>query len=342
VLSDVALFNGAGRQAFVRDLLERVRALPGVRYAGFGSNLPPRQPPGLISIRLVRGDRDESRFMKIGSGTPGYLRALGARFVAGRDFEDGDDRPDAPVVILSESVAHFYFPKEEPIGRTLEAVGGVFGLRGDPRVVGVVRDVQYDGLDSPAGSAIYLLWSQRPFGQGYLIVRSQDDPMRLASTIRTLARDLDPAVPMPEMRTLDDAIAQSIANRRVRALPAVGFGVLALAVACVGVLATLMTVVAERRRDLAIRSALGASPGQLTWIIVGQGLALTAAGLVVGLSVGSAAAKALSSLLYRVSPFDATTFAGAALLIGGGALLTTYLAALGARRVDPLVILKSE
>jgi putative ABC transport system permease protein len=118
--------------------------------------------------------------------------------------------------------------------------------------------------------------------------------------------------------------------------------VLALAVAFVGVLATLMTVVAERRRDLAIRSALGASPGRLVWTIVGQGLALTAAGVIIGLGIASAAASALSSFLYRVSPLDATTFAGTALLIGGGALLTTYLAALRTRGVDPLVILGHE
>jgi ABC-type antimicrobial peptide transport system permease subunit len=144
------------------------------------------------------------------------------------------------------------------------------------------------------------------------------------------------------VQSLDEAIAQSIANRRVRALPAIGFGVLALAVAFVGVLATLMTLVAERRRDLAIRSALGASPGRLVWTIVSQGLALITFGLVIGLGVAAAAGKALSSLLYSVSPFDATTFAGTALLIGGGALLTTYLAALRTRTVDPLVILRSE
>ena len=137
-------------------------------------------------------------------------------------------------------------------------------------------------------------------------------------------------------------MAQSIANRRVRALPAIGFGVLALAVALVGVLATLMTLVAERRRDLAIRSALGASSGRLVWTIVGQGLALSALGLTIGLGIGSAAARALSSLLYRVNPYNAMTLAGTALVIGGGAVLTTYLAALRVRGVDPLVILRSE
>jgi putative ABC transport system permease protein len=118
--------------------------------------------------------------------------------------------------------------------------------------------------------------------------------------------------------------------------------VLALAVAFVGVLATLTTLVAERRRDLAIRSALGASPGLLVWTIVRQGLALTAFGLMIGLGIAGASVRALSSLLYRVRPLAPTTFAGTALLIGGGALLTTYLAALRARSVDPLAVLRYE
>jgi putative ABC transport system permease protein len=322
--------------------------MPGVQHAGFGTNLPPRTPPITIAIRLVADGRltgqvrDETRFMKAGSGTPGYLRALGARFVAGRDFEEGDYRPEAPVVILSESVARFYFGGEDPIGRSIARLPAMFGMRGNPRVIGVVRDIKYEGLDSPAGSAIYLPWAQRPLGTGYLIVRTGDDPMRLAPAIRRAAQELDPTVPVPELQSLEGAMAQSIANRRIRALPAIGFGVLALAVAFVGVLATLMTLVAERRRDLAIRSALGASPGRLVWTIVGQGLALTGLGIVIGLGFGGAGAQALSSFLYGVSPYDPMTFAGTALVIGGGALLTTYLAALRARRVDPLVILRSE
>jgi len=262
--------------------------------------------------------------------------------VAGRDFEEGDGRPEAPVVILSESVARFYFRHEHPIGRTIARLHPVFGMTGTPRVIGVVRDIKYEGLDSPPGSAIYLPWAQRPLGSGYLIVRTGDDPMRLAPAIRRAAQELDPTVPVPELQSLEGAMAQSIANRRVRALPAIGFGVLALAVAFVGVLATLSTLVAERRRDLAIRSALGASPGRLVWTIARRGLALTALGLAIGLGIGSAAANALSSLLYRVGPYDTMTFAGTALVIGGGVMVTTYLAALRARSVDPLVVLRYE
>jgi ABC-type antimicrobial peptide transport system permease subunit len=166
--------------------------------------------------------------------------------------------------------------------------------------------------------------------------------MRLAADIRGVARALDSAVPVPELRSLEEAMAQSISNRRVRALPAVGFGLLSLAVAFVGVLATLSTLVAERRRDLAIRAALGASPAHLTWTIVSQGLALTALGLLLGLGLGGAAARSLSSLVYGVSPYDALTFAGTGVVIGGGAVLLTYAAALRARSVDPLVVLKHD
>ena len=210
-------------------------------------------------------------------------------------------------------------------------------------MIGVVSDIKYPGLDSPAPSAVYLPWGLRPLGSGYLMVRvSEGDPMRLAADVRGIAQAIDPAVPIPELQSLEQAMARSISNRRVRALPAVGFGLLSLSVAFVGVLATLSTVVAERRRDLAIRWALGASPARLTWSLVGHGLALTALGLVLGLGLGGAAARGLSSLVYGVSPYDVLTFAGTAVVIGGGAALMTYAAAVRARSVDPLVVLKDQ
>ena len=107
----------------------------------------------------------------MGTATPGYLRVLGARFVAGRDFDDTDSAPGAAVVILSESVARFYFPHEDPIGRTITRLPAMFGPSTEPRVIGVVSDMKYEGLDSPAPSEIYLPWSRRPLGSGLLIVR---------------------------------------------------------------------------------------------------------------------------------------------------------------------------
>ena len=342
VLSDTVLLNAGGREAFVGRLLERVRALPGVRHAGFGTNLPPRPPLITMGVRFVSANSDETRFLKAGSATPGYLRALGAPFVGGRDFEEADGQSGAAVVILSESAARSYFPGDDPVGRTISPLPAIFGMKGEPRVIGVVRDIKYDGLDSPSSSAIYLPWGKRPLGTGYVIVRADGDPMRFAPDIRRAAQELDATVPMPELQSLRDALAGSIAIRRARALPAVGFGLLALPVAFVGLLATLSTLVAERRRDLAIRSALGASPAQLSRAIVGPGLGLTALGLLVGLSLGGAAARGLASLLYRVSPYDPATFAGTALVIGGGAIVMTYVAALRARSVNPLSLLRTE
>jgi len=343
VLSDTVLFDGTGRETFVREVLERVRALPGVQHAGFGTNLPPRPPPITMAIRLVKDNRDETRFMKVGSATPGYLRALGARFVGGRDFDEADTQAGAAVVVLSESAARFYFPNEDPVGQTISRFPAIFRIPGTPRVIGVVSDIKYEGLDSPAPSAVYIPWSLRPLGSGYLIVRaSRGDPMRLAAEVRGIAEAIDPSVPVPELRSLEEAMSRSVSNRRVRALPAVGFGLLSLGVAFVGVLATLSTLVTERRRDLAIRSALGASPARLTWTIVGQGLALTALGLTLGLGLGGLGARGLSSLVYGVSPYDTLTFAGTGILIGGGAMVMTYAAARRARSVDPLVVLKHE
>jgi putative ABC transport system permease protein len=342
VLSDTILFDNPQRAAFVPGLLERVRALPGVVHAGFGSNLPPQPPLITMSIRLVRPNFDETRMLKIGTATPGYLRALGTRFVAGRDFDDSDAQTGASVVILSESVARFYFPGEDAVGRTITRMPAMFGMTGEPRVIGVVSDIKYEGLDSPASSAVYIPWASRPLGRGYLLVRTAGDPMLLAPAIRAAADAIDRTVPVPEVQSLEDALARSISARRVRALPAAGFGLLALAVALVGVFATMTTLVAERRRDLAVRAALGASPSRLARMIVGRGLALTAAGVTLGLCLGGGAARSLGSLVYGVSPYDAVTFSATGVTVVIGALLMTYAAALRVRGVDPLTILKQE
>lgn len=343
VLSDTVLFDEGRADTVVRALIERVRAMPGVRHAGFGTTLPPRTPPILISVRLVTDDRDESRFMHLGSVTPGYLQALGARFLAGRDFDEADDRADAAIVaILSASAARFYFGDEDPVGRTIARFPSMLGVAGQARVIGVVDDIKYEGLDSPAGSTVYIPWATRPLGSGYLVVRSSGDPMRYASGIRSAADALNPTVPVPELQSLEDALVHSIANRRVRAVPAIGFGVLSLCLACIGVLATLSTFVAERRRDLAIRAALGASPAALTWSVVGRGLVLTGLGLLVGLGLGAAAARGLSSVVYGVGPHDPMTFIGTTLAIGGGTVLMTYAAARRAGSANPLLVLKDD
>jgi putative ABC transport system permease protein len=339
VLSDVVL-AGPERGAFVRSLLDRTRALPGVHAAGLGSNLPPRTPVVEMGFDVETNGHRESRLVKVGSATSGFLPALGARFLAGRDFDEADG--GSPVVILSESFARFYFVNRDPVGQTIASLPKMFGLSGAPRVVGVVADMKYDGLDSPVGGAIYLPWSGRPFGTGYLIVRTAADLRRALGDIRRAVAALDPTVPVPELLPLDDVAAQSIAGRSMRAIPAAVFALLALMVAAIGVMATLSALVAERRRDLAIRSALGASRERLMWTIARQGLALTVLGLLAGVAIGAIGARALASLLYGVTPHDAVTFAGSTTLILATSLVMTMLAAVRALRIDPITVLRRD
>jgi putative ABC transport system permease protein len=342
LLSNEVLSNERRNQAFVRDVLDRVRALPGVQYAGFGTSLPPRAPIATMAVSVVTDDRKESRFFNIASGTSGYLRAMGARFIAGRDFAGGSDSTGLPSVILSESAARFFFPKGDAIGGQIPNLPRTFGIAAAPQVIGVVRDIKYEGLDAPPGATIYLNWEQRPFGRGYLIVRSKSNEGRLAAEIRRAAEAIDSSIPIAELQSLDAAVAESIANRRIRAVPAMAFGVLAVVVAFAGLLATLLTLVAERRRDFAVRSAIGATPARLMWTVVQLGLPLAGAGLLLGIGLGGVAARSLSSFLYRVSPYDPVTFAATAAFVGGGAFLTTFFAAVRVRSINPLSILRCE
>jgi putative ABC transport system permease protein len=339
VLSD-RLLGGEDRAGFVRELLARVRALPGVTFAGLGNALPPS--PRLITVagQIIEKSEgiDETRFFKIGSVTPDFLRALGAQFLSGRDFSDAD----GDVVVVSESAAKFFFRNRDPIGGYVPTPRGIIQFAGKPTVIGVVRDIKYEGLDSPPGSTVYVPWDRRPMGTTYLVVRSSGDLVPLSSMIRLIAREVHPAIPVPEVQPLENVLASSIANRRLGMFPAIGFAALALSVALVGLLATLSRAVTERRQELAIRAAVGASPSQLVWMILAKGLLLTCLGVIAGLGAARAIGQNLAHLLFRVSPYDPPTFGGVAVLVSAGSIVAVYIAARRAASADPLAALRYE
>ena len=340
VLSDRPL-GGERSSASVRELLARVRALPGVDFAGLGNALPPS--PRLITVATQFVDKDEgineSRFIKIGSATPGFLRALGARFLSGRDFSDTDA---GDVVVLSESAARFLFRGRDPIGGHVTSLPRLIQFAGKPVVIGVVRDIKYEGLDTPPGSTVYVPWDRRPMGTTHLVVRARGDQKQLSDAIRRITRELDAGIPVPEIQPLANVLSASIASRRLRMFPAVGFGLLALAVALLGLLATLSRAVAERRQELAIRAAIGASATQLVRMVLAKGLVLTGVGVVTGLAASWAVSRNLSHLLFRVSASDPVTFGIVTLLVTLGSVLAVYIAARRAAAVDPLTVLRYE
>ncbi len=170
VLSGVVLFNGIGRESFVSMPLERVRGLPGVKIAGLGTALPPRPPSVTVGLRIIDAGRDELRFFRVAFVTPGYLRALGATFVSGLDFEQSD--AGSRTVILSTSAARFYFPTDGAVDRDIYSLPRIIGMAGRPRVIGVVRDIPYEGLDAPAGGVVYVPSEWRPMRTAYVTART--------------------------------------------------------------------------------------------------------------------------------------------------------------------------
>jgi putative ABC transport system permease protein len=343
VMTDTTTFAANARAPYVSQVLERVRVLPGVQSAGIGSTLPPRVSPLQMGINVEVKGRSNFQVLTLASVTPGYFAALGARVVRGRTFTDGDVGGAGPVAVLSESAARHLFPNHDLVDRALPfSLPPIAGRARRPRIIGIVGDIKYAGLDSASSGTVYLLWNDLPAGTSYLVVRGSQDPLALAPALRRVIRDADPSMPVPEVRSLDDEILRSIADRRLRVLPAASFAILALAVALVGLSAVSSRAVAERRRELAIRGALGATPGGNLRMIVGEGAQWTALGVVIGLAAAGAVGRMLATLLYGVSPHDPATFAAVAVLVAAAAVGTCYLAARRALQQDLLELLHAE
>ena len=245
--------------------------------------------------------------------------------------------------MLSETAARFIHPNRDPIGRPMW-YGDIDALdiaRESP-VIAVVDDMKYAGLAAPRGGSIYVPWARVPTGVSHLVVRTTGDPMALAPAVRDLIRTLNPSLPAPDVRSLEDHVAGSIAERRLRALPAAGFAALALAVAMVGLFGALARAVVERRQELAVRAAVGASPGRLVRLVLRSAVAVTGVGLAVGLPAAAATGRGLASLLYGVGPYDPATFAAVAGVVVLTALAASAIPARRAARLDPMVALRAE
>src|SRR6185436_11427481 len=285
-----------------------------------------------FTVRMVLGDgpdsRDQIYAYNLGSVTPGYFEAVGARLVRGRFFADADLADETLLVVVSETAAAKQLsPREDPVGKLLPMAlprsGGRPRTR--PRVVGIVSDIKFRGLAEPAGGSFYVQWKDLPAGVSYVVLRTTAAPTRVAPDVRRVVREMDPAMPIAQLRTLGEEMSDSIAERRLRVVPAVAFALLALAVALVGLSGTLTRAVAERRRELAIRAAVGATPRQAMWLVVRDGAIVGAIGLCVGLAGAVAAGRALARLLYGVSPYDPLTLATVGSVVAAMVLAACYL-----------------
>jgi len=268
--------------------------------------------------------------------SPGYLEALGARLLAGRAMSGADNRSDGPsVVVINETAAKMFFPDGQAVGEPLVIAGNTW------RIIGVVADIVDRRLDVAHQPFAY---APRAFNMSQIsmAVRTPLDPLSLVSGIRREVERLDPGVAVANPRALDGAMSESLAQRKVVLGLVATFAIAALLLASIGLYGVMSYAVANRRRELGIRIALGARRSEVMRHVLGDGLTMMGVGLVIGLAGVAAAGRLLASELYQVPSADPMAIAGTAAVVAMVAVLASLIPALRAARLDPITVLRSE
>jgi putative ABC transport system permease protein len=330
-------------RAFYRDVLDRVRVLPGVKAAGFGSDVPFTSIGDTEEYAIegaapvLPGQENDALYREV---TAGYLQTIGGTLLVGRLLEDRDVETSQQVVVVNEFLAQRHWPGQDPIGKRLR-LGDARGVW--RTVVGVVKDVRERGLLLDMKPAAYVPVNQvnRP-GADYLVVRTAQEPESVKNAIQQTVWSVDSEQPVAMIRTMDQLMEENVADRS-RPMTLLGiFAGLALLLACIGVYGVLAYSVAQRTREIGVRMALGAKPRDVTRMILGRGLRLSLVGLAAGGALAIGLSALLRSLLVGVSLAAPGIYAGTAGALVLVALAACVIPAQRAARVDPVVALRDE
>ncbi len=327
------------RQLFYGELLTRIRALPGVQAIEGTSHLPLVGRPGGFAFEVEGKPYVEGTGAPVTQEhfvTPGYLQTMAISVLRGRPLADTDGEHSLDVAVINETMAREHWPGQDPVGKRLKRVWNDEWIT----VVGVARDVKYDGLASEVEPQIYRPFQQAPPLDMSLVVRTASDPMPLAISLRETVASLDRTVPVSEIRTLDQVLATSVATWRFTTLLLAAFAALALTLAAIGTYGVLSYAVSRRAREIGVRMALGAQRVDVMRMVLGHAALLAGAGTVAGVAGAFATTHVLEGLLFGVSRTDTATFAVVPILLGGVALLAAYIPASRATRVDPTTVLR--
>ena len=326
---------------FYRQLLERVRAVPEVRSAGLVSFLPLSGGyrlsyfcfEGQVCLGLGKGP-----LVAFWQVAPGYFDTMRTPLLRGRFFSEHDIAGGAPEVIVNETAARHYWPKENAIGKH---VAGSRDLAGR-EVVGVVADVKFSTLNAKSADQLYVPLAQMPYATMTLVVRSDASPEPLVNAIRGKIAEIDPTLAVSGILSMDRVVRTSAAQPRMTAQFVAAFASFALLLAAIGMYGVMAYSVSARKQEMGIRMSLGANPRDILQLVVRQGMRLALAGLILGLLASLALTRLLGSLLFGVRAVDPLVFGGAALVLLTSALLACYLPARRATEVDPIVVLRFE
>jgi predicted permease len=328
---------------FHAQLLEKVRALPGVRNASLAEHVPFDTGGGMRAGIRAEGQTatDNSEFQPIPCLVVdhAFLEAMGTRILEGRDFTARDDAPAPRVVIINHVLARRLWLEENPVGKRLL-------IQGDSlEVVGEVGDIRFWAITDRARPLVFLPLAQNYRGNVTLVARAERDPAQLTLSVKQIVAQLDPDLPLYNIRTMEQQIAGSplaLMPLRFGTVIAGTQGMIALFLATLGLYGLISHSAKRRTHEIGIRLALGAKPSEMLRLVVGQGLRLVLVGVGMGLAAAFVLTRLLSSMLYGVCPTDLLTFAGVALLLAGVAVFASYIPGHRATKVDPMEALRYE
>jgi predicted permease len=329
--------------AFWDRLSERLRGLPGVRGVGLVNCAPLHNchEGWFFSAEgQVRAPGDANPVVLYRKASAGYFDAIGIRLRSGRVFEDHDGRAGQPgVVVVNETFARMFWPVgTDPVGRHVRP-----GDRGPwLTVVGVVGDIKHYGLERPVRPGIYVPLPEAARSSLTVVLRTVGEPTSMVATARDAIREIDPELPMFQVKTMEEALQDSMRVRATYSWVLAAFAGLAFVLALGGAYGVASYLVSQRTREIGIRVALGARMSDITRTIVGHGLAVVAAGVAVGVAASFAAARVMSSLLFETSPRDLTLLAIVTFALLATALLAQLLPARRAARIDPMRCLRTD
>jgi predicted permease len=336
-----------GKVTFDRELLRRMKAVPGVELVAITSSLPTTNSnPNAVGGLRLEGLAIEDRPLESSQDlrgeririSPDYFKVLQATLLRGRAFAESDEDGKQLVAIVDESTARRYWPDRDPLGRRVR-----FGK--DPTkpwstIVGVIRDIKSDGLDVDGVPHIYVSTYQDPSKQVSVVLRTSLPATLLEPKIRHEIESIDPGLPVFNVSSMDDILDRSLASRRLSADLVGGFAGLALLLASIGISGLLAYMVSQRSREIGIRMALGAGRGGVLKLFLQKGIVLAGLGIVAGMVVSASAASLMRSVLYGVRPRDPAVFVIVPLLLFAVAVLASYIPARRATKVDPLIALR--